>query len=163
MANEAGQGASNRSTSISKYTFWSAATASISGQCTRFAFYGNCTSPSTARMAFFSASGTQMTRETSVIEVSVGTGEKVHEFSSPGDFTAFDVTAGWWLGVYFDQRIAISTSGGVGANYAPGDQITPAENNAVSGANFLDALEADITVAGSIVPVVCCLHRLRRN
>lgn len=150
MANEAGQGAVDRASTLNNTTVFSKATASVSGNVTRLAVYNSSMSEGqTIKFAFATLSGT-WTMETTVYSFTVTAGEAgagKFERSAPGDFTAFAVTSGWYLGCYSEGQQDYASSGGIGFYYGGGDRLS--NGSATSdGGTAIDALEADIDTGG---------------
>ena len=115
MANEAGQGATDRGSNSTAFTYISKATASQSGNCTRLAVYAEAAGSTAIKFAFFTMAGAVSTRVTDVFTFGTGAGgNQVYEFNSGADFVAFVVTSGWYLGCWVAGNQTYQTTGGVG-------------------------------------------------
>lgn len=165
MANEAGQGAVDRASSLANYTLISYSGATQAGNCTRFAVYGTFTEGHHVKFAFYTVPVNLAVLQTSVIDHVVTAGEAGTgklELSSPGDFTAFAVTSGWLLGCWVEDSQDYAGSGGTGFWDSGGDKTAGGDAfSANSGP--MDAFEADITAAGGSIAVISAMHAARRR
>ncbi len=153
MANEAGAGCASRGASVADHTFVSeGAPASQGGSCNKLEVYAYSTVPDAgAKFAFFTASGNDLTTVAGTITpvtIPDFDGNDCATFTAPGDFTAFSVSSGDYLGIYTStakQQYLLSTGSGIW--YKAGD------NTNVSGVAFtfdadgIDSLSADIVAA----------------
>ena len=153
MAGEAGQGAVDRASNLVGYTVWSLATATLSADCTALAVFGDFAENDVVKFGFYTKSGNAFTLVSSVYSFTVtagqaGTDKSLQWTSGGGDFTAFAVTAGWYLGCYHQGTQEYTASGGVGISYKGGDR-TAGEPAATPATGALDALSADISAGGA--------------
>lgn len=158
MANEAGAGAVDRGTNLQGYTVFSPVVASASDDCQRFAVYLEGTG-GTIKFGFASWNGSIMTLETAAIEVTAAAGSGVQEFTAGVDFTAFAVTAGWYLACYTPTGVyqTVALSGGTGLYYKGEDFFLSGSTAPSSDPDGLDGMEADIGGGGaaqSPVPII---------
>jgi len=174
MANEAGAGAVDRASRIAGYTFVSeGCPATISGNVVALRWYGSSPASKTIKFVFFTASGNNLTVvDGSLVSISL-TEEAIkgtQEYTAPGDFTAFAVTAGNYLGLYTatggagDTYQDYASSGGNGVWYYNGDGTSASGLGFTLGAAWIDSLSADIqTASGTIVPIVMNYYRRLRS
>lgn len=167
MADEAGYGCVARAYTLEGYTWVSYGhPADISGNVDRLGMYADPDYiTDTVRFAFFTASGNNLTTvsgtRTAAMEFG-GTGSACYEFNAPGDFTAFPVSAGEYLGGHTPIKQYYDTSGGADIWYTSGDHTDASSYAFDYEAGVGDALTADITAAGGIsIPVV--MHHLTKN
>jgi hypothetical protein len=156
MANEAGGGSVTQPNGGVNATMVSKAyPATVGGSVTRLSLWiSTQTNPSvqaTIAFAFFTASGNVLSmvpgsRVTFTITVLYGA--RKQEFSAPDDFTAFNVSAGDYLGCCISDGAAFEhfNVSGPGLWYCAGDQ-TNASDVTFTSLSRLDTLEADITAA----------------
>jgi len=151
MANEAGSGAVSRGNVAAGYTFVSkCAPASIAGNVTKLAAFVGSGSGTTAYFAFFTASGNDLTLIAGTrISVTVPAQEaQATEWNAPGDFTAFAVPLGSYLGMYNPGDLTYNTSGSTGLWYKLGDHTEVSGITFGLFANGIDGLSADIEASG---------------
>ena len=154
MANEAGSGCNDLSAGIGGYTFISNVPASLSGNCDRLAFYGTA-DEGAANFAFFTRDGNDFTtvpgtRQTLTV---TGSGGRCIEFNAPGDFTAFAVSEGNYLGAYVVDPNQDYTNAGGPDIWGDGGDYTDIDSQTMTlHADHEDALTADITAAGGAAP-----------
>ena len=164
MANEAGSGCSALD-EWGELTAISSVTASIGGNCDRLGVYINVyDTGSDIVFAFFTRDGNDFTTvvDTRIPLVSAAETETCHEFNAPGDFTAFAVSAGNYLGCYGQDGIHFSDAGGAGAWFTGGDHTSAAGFTFTNEASGDDPLTADITAVGGLsIPVA--MHHLTKN
>lgn len=149
MANEAGAGCVDRASTLYGYTIISNVAASQSGNCDRLAEYITGVGERDFIFAFFTRSGNDFTTVagTRVVSSAVEpTG--CEERSAPGDFTAFSVSSGDYLGAYYVRSSDFTSSGGTGLWTLAGDQTDISAVTFAEQATWLDALTADITAGG---------------
>ena len=155
MANEAGLGCADRGSSVGGYTFVSKiGPATLSGNVDRLAVFANPDlTTDTVRFAFFTASGNDLTlvpgSRTDAMQFGSDS-DACHEFSAPGDFTAFAVTEGDFVGAYSSEVIDYSTSGGSGLWYYTGDGTEASSLTFSLAGAGIDSLTADVTAAGGV-------------
>lgn len=157
MANEAGAGCVDRASSTSSYTWVSeGAPASTTGSCNKLESYCAVAEVTDVfKFNFFTASGDNLTAIGSAISIAAGSiGTQCYSFSAPGDFTAFSVNSGEYLGVYSTEAIKYSSSGGSGLWYYSGDGSGANGLGFTLMADGIDGLNADITAAGGPVMAV---------
>lgn len=171
MANEAGAGAVDRVSTVAGYTIVSeGCPATVSGNVIKLAWYGSSPSAATIKFAFFTASGNNLTTVAgSITSIVIGVlSAGAHEYSAPGDFTAFPVSLGNYLGLYTTSGSPTvpqdyATSGGAGVWYYNGDGSDSDARAFTLGAAWIDSLSADIqTASGTIVPIVMQYYRRLR-
>jgi len=105
MANEAGDVCADGLSQAAGYTLVSLTGASIGGTVSRMAVYGNWFASVDISAAFFTKDGYELTTVPGThwdIPSHNDNGDKCHEFSSPGDFTAFNVSLGEYPGFYVE-------------------------------------------------------------
>ena len=165
MANEAGQGCTERAISGPNITRVSyGAPASTGGSVTRLAMANRAAvGTGEARFAFFTASGNDLTavagsRQTGLAYDATSAGCK--EFTSGNDdFTAFNVSAGNYLGCWCDKGLSFTASGGTGYWAYAGDGTEADGLTFTLDDNGIDSLTADITASGGIaMPLVMLQH-----
>ena len=155
MANEAGQGCADRSAAVSAYTFVSqGAPASQGGSCNKLEVYANPADvASVFKFNFFTASGNSLTAIGTAISIAAGAvGAQCYTYTAPGDFTAFSVNSGEYLGCYFVNGQDYALSGGSGLWYKSGDQSGASGVALTFDADGIDGLSADIVAAGGVAP-----------
>lgn len=153
MANEAGQGCVVRGTSVGGYTIVSkGGPASTGGSVQRLAAYMYVNDHITpTKFNFYTASGDYLTStESPAISLASGsTGESCYEWNAPGDFTAFSVNSGEYLGC-FSKAPPVGNAqyyqfnSGAGMWYIQGDYSVCANTLFTLDTDALDALTADI-------------------
>lgn len=150
MANEAGQGCVARDGSYGGYTRVSeGGPASQSGSCNKLSVYATGSSSSPFKFNFFTAVGNNLTAIGTSIDLIAGnTDIKCHVFNAPGDFTAFSVNSGEYLGCYCSMAQHRGSSGGAGLWSKSGDYSEASSDAFSLDAERLDALSADIVAAG---------------
>lgn len=154
MANEAGQGCVARDGSFGGYTRVSeGGPASQSGSCNKLEIYASGSTTNPFKFNFFTASGNNLTAIGSAISVVAGnTDTKCHTFNAPGDFTAFSVNFGEYLGCYTVMAQHRGSSGGAGLWSKSGDYSEASGDTFTLEGERLDALSADIVAVGTTTP-----------
>lgn len=161
MADEAGSGADDGSNDIDGYTIASpGAAASVSGDVIALRFYGDSAGTYDVIFAFFTASGNDLTTVSgtrTTLEIT-SSSKAVQEWtSSGGDFTAFAVSSGNFIGLYTPTNVAqdYDQSGGSGMWYLSGDNTNVSGTTFSYNASYGDCIAADIQAAsGTIVTIV---------
>ena len=155
MANEAGQGCADRSSNIGGYTFVSeGAPASQGGNVVKLGCFCGAAAQESGTFAFFTAVGNDLTAKagTQVDFTVPAAADACVEIEAPGDFTAFSVDAGNYLGCYVTNANSCeqdySSSGGAGVWYISGDQTEGVGVTFSIWANGIDGLNADIEAGG---------------
>lgn len=82
-----------------------------------------CTTPTDVDIASFSASGNTLTTNGSITVSIPSAGQKI--YNAPGDFTAFGISTGEYIGGYLPSNVFLEAdnSGGTGIWYATGDHV----------------------------------------
>lgn len=164
MANEAGQGCTDRASKLNSYTFVSeGAPASQSGSVNKLEVFGSWDASDTMYFAFFTASGNDLTTVVGTrTAITSGTGlQECKTYNAPGDFTAFSVSQDEYLGLYNPQAQDYDGSGGAGVWYLITDNTDVSGVTFTLDADMLDALSADIVAVGLSIPVA--MHHYKQQ